>query len=66
MAGRLQYFTAFHEACAGDPFIWGGDFNTGLIQLATFVFVCNYTSDEVSSHVVLLFIVVVLCAQAKS
>ena len=34
-AGRLRYFTAFHEACAGDPFIWGGDFNTGLIQLAT-------------------------------
>ena len=35
VAGRLRYFTAFHEACAGDPFIWGGDFNTGLIQLAT-------------------------------
>ena len=34
-AERLQYFTAFHEACAGDPFIWGGDFNTGLIQLAS-------------------------------
>ena len=28
---RLKYFTAFHEACAGEPFIWGGDFNTGLI-----------------------------------
>ena len=35
MDGRLRYFTAFHEACAGDPLIWGGDFNTGLIQLAT-------------------------------
>ena len=35
--GRKQYFTAFHKACAGDPFIWGGDFNTGLVQLATFL-----------------------------
>ena len=32
-ATRLKYFTAFHKACADDPFIWGGDFNTGLIEL---------------------------------
>ncbi|CAK0812465.1 unnamed protein product, partial [Prorocentrum cordatum] len=35
VARRLRYFTAFHEACAGDPLIWGGDFNAGFIQLAT-------------------------------
>ena len=32
---RRRYFAAFHEVCAGSPFIWGGDFNTGLIQLMT-------------------------------
>ena len=32
---RRRYFAAFHEACAGSSFIWGGDFNTGLVQLIT-------------------------------
>ena len=33
--GPQRYCTAFHEACAGDPFIWGGDFNTGIGHLFT-------------------------------
>jgi endonuclease/exonuclease/phosphatase family metal-dependent hydrolase len=33
--GRVQYFKAFHKASAGDPFIWGGDFNTKPVQFAT-------------------------------
>ena len=33
--GRVQYFKAFHKASAGDPFMWGGDFNTKPVQFAT-------------------------------
>ena len=45
---RRRYFAAFHEACAGSPFIWGGDFNTGLIQLMTFLAGIDdrYTQDS--------------------
>jgi hypothetical protein len=35
--GRMRYFQAFHTACAADRFIWGGDFNTGVIQLTALV-----------------------------
>ena len=35
--GRLRTFLACHKACAGDRFIWGGDFNTGVIQLTALV-----------------------------
>ena len=31
--GRMHTFLACHKACAGDRFIWGGDLNTGVIQL---------------------------------
>ena len=45
---RRRYFAAFHAACAGSPFIWGGDFNTGLIQLITFLAGIDdrYTQDS--------------------
>ena len=33
--GRMRTFLACHEACAGDRFIWGGDFNTGVTHLTT-------------------------------
>ena len=29
---RKHYLIAAHNACAGDRFVWGGDFNTGCIQ----------------------------------
>ena len=32
---RRRYFAAFHKACAGSSFIWGGDFNTRLMQFIT-------------------------------
>ena len=53
---RTEYFTACHEACAGDPFIWGGDFNTGLVHLATILesIDARYTSGSlqtVFSHI---------------
>ena len=53
MAARVLYFTAFHEACAGDPFIWGGDFHTGLFQLATLLERIDdrYTMDSSVAHV---------------
>ena len=31
--GRLDMFMACQDACANDRFIWGGDFNTGIVQL---------------------------------
>ena len=34
---RRLYLTAVHNACAGDRFIFGGDFNTGFIQIAAFL-----------------------------
>ncbi len=34
---RQLTFLAFHRACAGDRFIWGGDFNTGVIQATALV-----------------------------
>ena len=37
VAGRMRTLLACHEACAGDRFIWGGDFNTGLLQLTALV-----------------------------
>ena len=37
MEMRKKYFIAFHSACASDPFIWGGDFNTGLLNLSSFL-----------------------------
>ena len=37
MGVRMRTFLACHNACAGDRFIWGGDFNTGVIQLSTLV-----------------------------
>jgi len=35
--GRTRYFTAFKTACDTDRFIWGGDFNTGLIQFTALI-----------------------------
>ena len=35
--GRKLYLTAAHNVCAGDPFIFGGDFNTGFIQITAFM-----------------------------
>ena len=32
--GRMCYFKTFHDMTGADPFIWGGNSNTGLIQLA--------------------------------
>ena len=32
---RTGYFKAFHQASGANPFIWGGDFNTGPVQLTT-------------------------------
>ena len=32
---RLSYLNAFHTTSGADPFIWGVDFNTALIQLTT-------------------------------
>ena len=29
---RKRYLLAAHNVCAGDRFVWGGDFNTGCIQ----------------------------------
>ena len=45
---RTQYFTAFHTACAADRFIWGGDFNTGVIQLTILLksIDSRYTGEE--------------------
>ena len=34
---RKKYLEAFHEACADDPFIWGGDFNTRLLALTDYL-----------------------------
>ena len=34
MDGRMGTFLACHDACAGDRFIWGGDFNTGVIHIS--------------------------------
>ena len=31
--GRMCYFKTSHDMTGADPFIWGGNFNTGLIQL---------------------------------
>ena len=33
----MRTFLACHKACAGGRFIWGGDFNTGVIQLTALV-----------------------------
>ena len=30
----MRYFKTFHNMTGANPFIWGGNFNTGLIQLA--------------------------------
>ena len=35
--GRMRTFRACNNACAGDRFIWGGNFNTGVFQLTTLV-----------------------------
>ena len=45
--GRRSTLLACHNACAGDRFIWGGDFNTGMIQLSALVQkICHsYTID---------------------
>ena len=32
--GRLRYFETFNDMSGANPFIWGGNFNTGIIQLA--------------------------------
>ncbi len=32
---HLSYFQAFHETSGADPFIWGGDFQTGRDTLST-------------------------------
>ena len=37
VSGRMRTFLACHNACARDRFIWGGDFNTGVIQLTALV-----------------------------
>ena len=34
---RKDYLIAAHNACAGDRFIFGGDFNTGFIQITAFM-----------------------------
>ena len=46
--GRRSTLLACHNACAGDRFIWGGDFNTGMIQLSALVQkLCHsYTIDS--------------------
>jgi hypothetical protein len=46
--GRKRYVRAAHDACAGDRFIWGGDFNTGSIQLTALMTSIDsrYTSGE--------------------
>ena len=46
--GRRNTLLACHNACAGDRFIWGGDFNTGTIQLSALVQkICHsYTIDS--------------------
>ena len=35
MAGRKHYLQAFHDASGADPFIWGGDINTGVMNLSS-------------------------------
>eukprot|EP00959_Pyramimonas_sp_CCMP1952_P110457 2310801-Pyramimonas_sp.AAC.1 len=37
MEGRKRAFPACRSARAGDCFIWGGDFNAGIIQLTALV-----------------------------
>ena len=32
--GRMRYFKTFNDMSGADPFIWGGNLNTGVIQLA--------------------------------
>ena len=49
---RMQTFLACHQACAGDRFIWGGDFNTSVIQLSSLMqrIDCNITIDSSAAH----------------
>ena len=46
--GRMHYVRALHRTSNGDPFIWGGDFNTGPFQLTSLMknIDCRYASRQ--------------------